>query len=294
MKLHLFDIQRFSVQDGPGIRTTVFLKGCSMRCKWCHNPESLEPKENLLYYNEKCIGCRLCEEVCPFHVHRQQKGTHVLERNQCTLCGRCVDVCPQTALEIAGYWMEQEELLKKVRRDREFYKASGGGVTFSGGEPLLQTKALRAVLQQLRADEIPTAIETCSHVSWESYEGLLENTDLWICDLKAVTPQLHWKGTGCYNDRILENLTRLSVQANSQIWIRVPLIPGFNDTLEETEKIADFIETLGPSVKRVEVMSYHDTGRTKYRALGWEYPMGERKTMTREDAAPFRKRLERK
>lgn len=293
MKLSIFDVQRFSVQDGPGIRTTVFLKGCVMRCRWCHNPESLEQKENLLYYSEKCIGCKLCVDVCSAGVHQFKDSVHLLNRGQCRFCGNCVKICPECALEIAGEQMEEGELLKRVIRDRKFYASSGGGVTFSGGEPLLQAEKLRTVLRQLKEQNIHTAIETCSNVPWEHFSGLLKEVDLWICDLKAVTPFIHQQGTGCSNERILENLQRLAKEKKTELWIRVPVIPGFNDTEQEIRKIAVFINELGDAVKRVEVMAYHDTGKSKYAALGWEYLMGEKPSMTREEAAPFRGLLER-
>ncbi|MGI6069758.1 MAG: glycyl-radical enzyme activating protein [Blautia sp.] len=293
MTLNIFDIQRFSVQDGPGIRTTVFLKGCPMRCQWCHNPESLTKQPNLLYYKEKCIDCGLCMSVCPANVHHFQDSGHELDRERCLSCGECAGICPERALELAGYEIGPGELMEKLRRDTDFYTGSGGGVTFSGGEPLLQAEELKEVMSHCKSEGISTAVETCSQVPWENYQKLLDLVDLWICDLKAVTPKLHKKGTGCENGRILENLTLLARQPRMRMWIRVPVIPGFNDSMEEADKIADFIDSLGSAVDRVEVMAYHDTGKSKYAALGWEYLLEKYPSMTKKEAAPYRERLER-
>ena len=162
MTLHIFDIQRFSVQDGPGIRTTVFFKGCPMRCRWCHNPESFHREPDLLYYREKCTGCGLCVSVCPAEVHRFRDTCHELDRDRCLRCGKCAEICPERALELAGYETGLEELMVKLRRDTDFYTGSGGGVTFSGGEPLLQAEALKKVTERCKAEGISTAVETLS------------------------------------------------------------------------------------------------------------------------------------
>lgn len=272
--LHVFDIQRFSVQDGPGIRTSVFLKGCGVGCLWCHNPESMSAKNQLMYYEEKCVVCGACGPVCPKGVHQFLDGQHQVRREKCVACGACARVCPAEALAIAGYWMEPEELVKKIVRDKPFYDGTGGGVTFSGGEPLLQAEELAPVLKQCREAGVSVAIETSGYPSWDFFEHILDHTELFLFDLKCGLDQTHRQVTNIGNQGIRENLRRL-FEREKRIWIRIPLIPRVNDNPKELGKIAKLIKEGGKWVERVELMPYHDIGKGKYAALGRDYPFEE-------------------
>lgn len=290
--LHVFDIQRFSVQDGPGIRTTVFLKGCGVGCLWCHNPESISSRNQLLYYAEKCVGCGACAGACGQGVHRIAEEGHTVLREKCIACGACSRICPAEALAIAGYAMGTEELLKKIARDRAFYQSTGGGVTFSGGEPLLQAEQLQPVMRRCRQAGISTAVETSGYTAWDAFEMLLDTTELFLYDLKCGLDQTHRQVTNIGNRMIQQNLTRL-FQRGKRIWIRIPVIPGVNDNPAELGKMAQLIRQGGNQAERVELMPYHDIGKSKYAALGLEYPFearygrGENARQRAEYAAAF-------
>lgn len=252
MNATIFDIQRSSFVDGPGIRTTVFFKGCNLRCRWCHNPESRQSAPQLLFYRDKCTGCGTCRRVCPH------------ELQSCTLCGACALHCPADARQLCGRLYTVEEVVDEVVKDTAFYRNSGGGVTFSGGECLLQTDFLVEALTRCRAAGIHTAVDTAGCVPWEVFERVRPLTDLFLYDVKAYTESLHRDGTGVSNRLILENLQKLSGRA--AIWVRVPVIGGFNDRLEEMQAIADFLRPL--AVERVELLPYHAMGKHKYAAMG--------------------------
>lgn len=271
MSLSIFNVQRCSLQDGPGIRTTVFLKGCALRCGWCHNPESQEIRSQIMYYPEKCISCGRCEIICPSGVHSFQNGRHLVEKNKCIGCGKCVRACLPKALSLAGEKISIDELFERIKRDQPFYQTTNGGVTFSGGEPILQAVELEKILIKCQSAHIHTAIETALYAPWSSISGLIPYTDLWLCDVKAITPAVFRNGCGSDNRGILENLRKLADCHVSMI-ARVPLIPGFNNTEAELKLIADFIGELGSSVLRTEILPYHDIGKTKYSALQSEYP----------------------
>lgn len=274
----LFNIQRFSLHDGPGIRTTAFFMGCPLRCQWCHNPEGLIGKISLQYFRGKCITCGKCQSVCKFHVHHFSSGGHGIHFSACTLCGACIEVCPANALQRSGYELSAADLAQQLLADHAFYR-DGGGVTFSGGEALLQVDFLAetaAILKQSEQWEkapFTIAVDTCGYVPWETYEKALQFCDLFLYDVKAITPALHKEGTGCDNTLILENLFRLD-KAGTNIWIRVPVIPGFNDTVKEMKKIAHCVCGLS-SVTKVTLMPYHSIGKEKYASLGLEYPFAQ-------------------
>ena len=252
MKAMLFDIQRGSYVDGPGIRTTVFFKGCNLDCKWCHNPESKSADRQMLFYSDKCTGCGKCVSVCP------NKG------KKCELCGKCALFCPRDARKLCGREYGIEEVMRELLRDKCFYENSGGGVTFSGGECMLQIDFLSEILRECKTEGIHTAVDTAGNVPFSYFERILPFTDLFLYDIKAFSAEKHKEGTGADNARILENAKRLSEK--SKILFRIPVIGGFNDEETEMQKIADFLKDI--SHEKVELLPYHALGEHKYRALG--------------------------
>jgi pyruvate formate lyase activating enzyme len=261
----VFNIQRFSIHDGPGIRTTVFLKGCNLRCYWCHNPESLGAAPELQFVPSRCIGCGACVEACPL-----SRGTVTARFTaSCLDCGACADACYSGALSLAGKEYDAGELAEALLKDRDLMKSSGGGVTFSGGEPLLQADFTAGVFAALRAEGVHTAIETASNVPWEAFEKLLPLTKLFICDIKAPDAELHRKGTGAGNKLILENLRRLAA-AGADILFRIPIIPCYNDSVDSIGRIGAFIKSLGRPLP-VELLAFHNICAGKYDALGREF-----------------------
>ncbi len=260
----VFNIQRFSTYDGPGVRTSVFFKGCNLNCRWCHNPESIPSDPVLEYYPERCIGCGRCFAVCPAGAHKSdEKSCHTVDRDLCTNCLRCVDSCFAEALTGVGQPITADELVEAVMTDLPYYERSSGGVTFTGGECMIQHDFLLEVMQKLKAKNIHTAIDTAGNVPWEWFESILPVTDLFLYDIKTADPSVHKRWTGVSNQQILENLHNL-VQQGQRVWIRVPFIPGCND--REMSAIADLLAPL--SVERVDIMPYHKLGEGKYAALG--------------------------
>lgn len=261
----VFNIQRFSIHDGPGIRTTVFLKGCSLRCYWCHNPESLKAAPELQFMPSRCIGCGACVEACP--LSRENKTARFTPA--CRGCGACAEVCYSGALTLAGKEYAAGDMTKLLLKDRELMKSSGGGVTFSGGEPLLQADFTAAVFAALRADGVHTAVETASNVPWEAFEKIVPLTGLFICDIKAPDTELHRRGTGVGNERILENLRRLAA-AGAEILFRIPVIPHYNDSVDLILETGAFIKSLSRPLP-VELLAFHGICAGKYDALGREF-----------------------
>ena len=251
----IFDIERNSFVDGPGIRTTVFLKGCNLRCVWCHNPESQSFAPQMLYYQDKCTGCGKCQRVCP-------------TPDNCTLCGRCSIFCPVDARKVCGKEYTVEKVWEEIEKDIPFYQNSGGGVTFSGGECMLQVDFLSEILKKCKENGVHTAVDTAGHVPFSSFEKVLPDTDLFLYDVKCFDCTKHEKYVGVGNERILENLQKL-LAAGAKVWIRIPVIPSVNDTVEEMQEIKAFLENAG-GVERVELLPYHAMGENKYRAIGTE------------------------
>jgi len=267
----VFDIKHFAVHDGPGIRTTVFLKGCPLGCLWCHNPESISPRPQLLFTPGKCIGCGNCFEVCPGGVHGTVDGMHTIDWERCRTCGECVDGCYAGALEMAGYEASVDEVMEEVLRDRTFHTNSGGGITLSGGEPLAQHEFSTALLRTAKSEGLHTALDTSGHAPWPRLEEILHHTDLVLYDLKYMDPKRHAELTGVSNDLILENLRRLD-RLGKATWIRIPLIPGLNDGDANYEAMGELISSL-ENVERVEILRYHRLAETKYASAGMEYAL---------------------
>lgn len=250
----VFDVQRFSLHDGPGIRTAVFFKGCSLRCLWCHNPESQRAAPELLFYREKCVGCGACKKVC---------GRAFTPA--CVGAGDCVSACLHGARELSGATRTAKEVAALVLRDRAFYRTSGGGVTLTGGEPLLQPAFASEILSACKENGVHTAVETAGDVPFSVFEALLPATDLFLFDLKGIDPALHRKNTGVDNSRILQNARSLA--ATGRVRFRMPYVPGYNDG--EAPAVAAFARSCGAPL---ELMAYHAIGVGKYAALGRDYP----------------------
>ncbi|MBR3271333.1 MAG: glycyl-radical enzyme activating protein [Clostridia bacterium] len=285
----VFDISRCAYHDGPGIRTTVFLKGCSLRCIWCHNPESFSPRPEIELLPALCIGCRRCARLCPAGVHRFTDGTHTVLQNKCTLCGACVKVCPQNALKITGREMTADEVLAVVLRDRAYYAQSGGGVTFSGGEPTVQVAFLRECLEQCKAEGLHTALETNGCITPETLETLLPLVDLWLLDCKAPDAETLKAYTGGDFARWQTTLETLSA-AQKPIWLRLPIIPGVNDT-DAHFAFAGRVIAAHPNIERYEILPYHTIGVQKWAGVGRSYTLKELPAATKEQAQAWNARL---
>ncbi|NLX70846.1 MAG: glycyl-radical enzyme activating protein [Clostridiales bacterium] len=268
MKGLIFNIQRFSIHDGPGIRTTVFFKGCSLRCFWCHNPESIHPHPQIQLFLQKCIGCGKCFEICPVGAHCMIDGERVFLRELCRNCGKCAEICYADALVLAGKWLTAREVMDEVEKDKPFYENSDGGVTISGGEPLLQADFARALLEECKKEGLHTVVDTAGNVPWEAFEKVLPFTDLFLYDLKAADEEFHRQVTGAGNARILDNLKKLA-NSDKNIWIRIPIIPGVNDKVEEMEKLLMIIKEL-KQIEYVELLPFHRLGEGKYTSLDME------------------------
>lgn len=263
----IFNIQRFSLHDGPGIRSTVFMKGCPLRCKWCSNPESINPDFEIMTYDMRCIGCGRCIEVCPKNAIDLDGGLRRINRSKCNLCMECVKECPSGAIEQAGWPISVEELVHEIAQDIQFYLDSGGGVTLSGGEPLLQREFTMEVLRHYKQRGIDTALDTSGAVRWDLMERVLEYTDLVLFDIKHMDPAYHKKGTGMDNTLILDNVEKTARKVRT--WIRVPVIPDYNDSEANTRKLAEFCTKL--TVEKVSLLPYHHWGEQKYQRMGKEY-----------------------
>ncbi len=271
MSLFVTNIQRLSIHDGPGIRTTVFLKGCSLRCFWCHNPETLQMHNELRHIDARCIGCGLCLSACPKNQSHSPSALvqYAQEHSECAACMKCAENCPAEALVPAAKQYQDNELLTQLLSDHTYYQKSGGGVTFSGGEPLLQANALRPILKRLREHGIHIAVDTAGNVSWKAFETVLDTVDLFLYDVKAANSILHQRVTGSSNEQILDNLDRLS-KTGAKIQIRIPLIPGVNMFREELLRIADVLKQY-PNLNGVDLLPFHRMASSKYQQLEREY-----------------------
>ena len=270
----IFDIKKFAVHDGPGIRTTVFCKGCGLRCIWCHNPESLAATAELSFSPDKCIGCGACIDSCPAGaLSIDDSGICKCQRDLCTRCGQCVAGCFSGALEMIGREVTVEDVMVEVRKDAPFYKRSGGGVTVSGGEPLIQGEFVTALLRQCQGEGFHTVLDTSGHVPWGSLAAAAAHADLVLYDLKHIDPGAHEQYTGVSNDLIIENLRRLG-GCGVDIEIRMPIVPGLNDSPRDIDAAGEFISGLD-NVVAVRLLAYHRLAAAKYARLGSDNPAAE-------------------
>ncbi len=264
----VFNIQKYSLHNGPGIRTTVFLKGCPLSCWWCHNPESRGMDSEILFIEDKCIACGDCERVCPSEAIKLTHKGIKLDKAKCILCGKCSESCPSEALEKIGRKMRAEEVMDEVKKDRVFYEESGGGVTFSGGEPLIQINFLENLLTLSKQMGIHTVVDTSGYSSWENIDRIKGNVDIFLYDIKHMDNEKHKKYIGIPNVLILENLKRL-VRSGSRIWVRIPLIPGINDDFFNIARTCEYISSL--RLKDLYILPYHNIAKEKYKRLGMKY-----------------------
>lgn len=281
MKGLISAIQRMSIHDGPGIRTTVFMKGCNMRCRWCHNPETWSSAPVLQHVSSLCVACGSCVSACPqsaIVLH----GPYVnVDREKCNACGRCESACLAGAYEIIGRWVQPREIADEIEQDRDFFDTSGGGITISGGEPFLQSGFVIDLLKECRSRGLHTAVQTNLCVKWEKIEEALTYVDLWMCDLKCNDLRLHREWTGMDNMLVKENMVKLA-ESGADMTVRTPVIPGLNDDRTEIETMCGFLKGLGAEV-RYELLPFHDMGFWKFSTLGLENPMDDIRSLKPDD-----------
>jgi pyruvate formate lyase activating enzyme len=262
----VFEIQRFSIHDGPGIRTTVFMKGCPLSCLWCHNPEGQSSQQQLSYLPQKCIACGNCVQACPHGAHQMVDGVHQFDRSLCQLCGDCTKECWSQALEMVGRPVTVAEVLTEVLRDLPFYQNSGGGLTLSGGEPLAKLEFTRGLLESGKRAGLNTAVETCGFARFSAFTQVMPWVDLFLYDIKDMDNARHLEFTGKPNTIILSNLKQLH-DSGARILLRLPMIPGYNDRPDHFTGLAELVKSL-PNLVGVEVMPYHRLGNSKHERFG--------------------------
>lgn len=276
----IFDIKKFAVHDGDGIRTTVFFKGCPLKCVWCHNPEGISFKGELQYVKSKCINCGECVEACEYGAHTIDELTHKFNRTRCVACGKCAERCLGEALIYCGREMTADEVVKVVLEDREFYISSGGGVTLSGGECLCQADFCAELLKKLKEYEINCNVDTCGYVDRTAIDKVAPYTDVFLYDIKHIDSKMHQKYTGVPNEKIIENLKYIN-SLGKKIEVRIPLIPGINDDAETINKIGRLLSGIDMLVK-VRVLPYNNLAGSKYKILGIENTMPKENPPSRE------------
>jgi pyruvate formate lyase activating enzyme len=283
----IFEIQKMSTEDGPGIRTTVFFKQCPLKCVWCHNPESIKKEPQLNWFKHKCIGCKTCVETCKLGALKLDKhGLHI-NWEKCNSCGECVEDCPSTALVMLGKWWKLEDLFYEVEKDKVYYTKSNGGITVSGGEPTIQADFVYNFLKTCKENGISTALDTCGYASQKTYEKLLPVVDLVLMDIKEMNSKKHEEYTGVPNERILENavwIVKEMKKSNKEMWIRTPIIPKYTATEENIRAIGKFIvEKLENKIDRWDLLSFNNLCSAKYERLDWDWPLKDEPIMMQEE-----------
>ena len=278
MTANIVDIKKFAIHDGDGIRTTLFLKGCPLKCVWCHNPESISFAPQLSYIEKKCIGCGECVSVCDVGAHTIDENGHKLDREKCVACGKCEEACLGEALKLYGKKMSIDELVPILLEDKSFYESSGGGITLSGGECLMQPEFCAELLKKMKENGVSTAVDTCGFVSKKALDAVMPYTDVFLYDIKAIDEDVHEKCTGQKNGIILENLRYLD-ECGAKIEVRYPYVPGMND--DQCEKIADLLCTL-KNLTKMRVLPYHSFAGSKYDAVDMENTMPKSEMPTAE------------
>lgn len=268
MKGIVFNIQRFAIHDGPGIRTTVFLKGCPLRCLWCQNPESINPQMEIVFIADKCIRCGVCVDVCQNQAVKFTDNERVYQVEKCKMCGECSRHCPREAVRFVGAGMDSKEVVSILERDVPFYETSGGGITISGGEPLFQPQFTKEILQLSHEKGIHTVLDTSAYGKWDDIEQLLPYTDLFLLDIKIVAQKRHIELTGVDNKLIIDNILRLS-KTHTEIIIRVPVLPGINDDEKNIGEIASLLKDI--NILKVELLPYNRLAEAKYKQYRLTY-----------------------
>jgi glycyl-radical enzyme activating protein len=285
----VFDIQRASLHDGPGIRTTIFLKGCPLDCLWCHNPEAISTKRQLFFYFDKCTLCGDCERVCEDDVHHLIDGKHIIDYDKCTFCGKCVEACNSHALKIIGAEMSVDDVMLEIMADVDFYTNSGGGMTLSGGEPLIQSSFSIELLKRCRENGVNTCVETSGFIAAEQFKKVLPLVDIFLFDYKLTGSDQHIKYTGVPNERILENLD-LAYKHGTPIILRCIIVPGINDTVVHFKGICDLNEKY-PDLKGIEILPYHTMGNSKRTSIGIDETLTHLNTVPPETASQWIEKL---
>ncbi|MCI9613909.1 MAG: glycyl-radical enzyme activating protein [Dorea sp.] len=284
---NITNIQKFSIHDGDGIRTSVFFKGCPLKCEWCHNPETQRYEREIQYDPDKCTGCGSCVRVCPSHAVVLEDGKPVTDRKACTLCGRCENFCPAGIREVVGKEYTVKELVRELMKDQIFYEDSGGGVTFSGGEVMtMDMDYILAVARELHRQDITLTIDTCGYVPYEKLESLLPYVDTFLYDVKVMDPEIHRKYIGTDNKLILENLVRLA-KDGARIYIRIPVIREVNGNEKNMKETIAFLKEHDIHPPQINLLPYHDTGRGKYPKLDMEYKGTDLHAPVREEMEGF-------
>ncbi len=284
--VNIFNIQKFSIHDGPGIRSVVFFKGCPLRCQWCSNPESLSTKPEIMWDISKCILCKKCENICPTKSISFPMDKFHFDNNTCNQCMSCIIQCPTKALDFYGEKMDIDKIMKEVLKDIDFYEESGGGVTLSGGEVMLHHNFALNLVKKLKEKKIHIAIETTGYAKSDVFQSLASNVDLILFDIKHYNSEKHKKYTGVNNEIILENL-RWAVKNNLEIIARIPIIPSVNNSLDDAREFSKLLKEIG--IKKVNLLPFHQFGEKKYENLSMEYTMKDKKALHKEDLEDYLK-----